>query len=110
MKQHDWTQPQRLPLAGLAIVFLDTFWEVLKRVWPFLLLMLFRGNREGSNRYELIALFFLLFTVINAIIRFIYFRFYVEGNQLIIKSGWIKKENKIIPFEKIQSVHIDSAF
>ena len=32
----DWSQPQRQPLAGLAIVILKTFWEVLKRAWPFL--------------------------------------------------------------------------
>lgn len=107
MKQYDWAQPQRQPLAGLAIVFLDTLWEVLKRVWPFLLLMLFGGDRNKTNRYELIALFFLVFTIISAVIRFIYFRFYIEGDKLIIKSGWFKKVTKIIPLEKIQSVHIE---
>lgn len=108
MKQFDWTQPQRQPMAGLAIIFLDTFWEVLKRVWPFLLLMLFGGDKNKSNRYELIALFFLAFTIISAIIRFIYFRFYIEGDKLMIKSGWFKKETKIIPLERIQSVHIEA--
>jgi putative membrane protein len=108
MKQFDWSKPQRQPLAGLAIVFLNTFWEVLKRLWPFLLLMLLGNNKEGKvNRYEIIALLFLVFTIISAVLRFIFFKFYIEENKLIIKKGWLKKETKAIPLERIQTVHIE---
>lgn len=107
MQQFDWNIPQRQPVAGLAIVFLNTFWEVLKRLWPFLLLMLFGKEDDGVNRYEIAALAFLVITVVSAVIRFLYFRFYIEDEKLIIKSGWFKKVTKIIPLEKIQSVHIE---
>jgi putative membrane protein len=108
MKQPDWTKPQRQPIAGLWIVFLNTLWEVFKRVWPFLILMLLGENKEGkANRYEIITAALLLFTIIGAVLQFIYFRFYIEDAKLVIKRGWLKKETKIIPLEKIQTVHIE---
>lgn len=107
MKTFDWEKPQRQPLAGLAIVFLNTFWEVLKRMWPFVLIMLL-GNKPGrSNRYEIIALLFLAFTIISAVFRFFYFRFFIEEGRLIIKKGWLKKETQVIPLNKIQTVQIE---
>lgn len=108
MMQTDWSRPQRQPFAGLIIVFLNTLWEVFKRVWPFLILMLLGENKEGKiNRYEIIAAVLLVFTIVGAVLQFIYFRFYIEDDKLIIKKGWLKKETKIIPLEKIQTVHIE---
>lgn len=108
MKSIDWSQPQRQPLAGLAIVFLNTFWEVIKRLWPVLLLMLFGNKEKGLGRFESIALIFLVFTIVSAVLRFFYFRFYIEQEKLIIKSGWFRKETKIIPLDKVHSIHIES--
>jgi putative membrane protein len=108
MKQYNWRHPQRQPLAGLGIVFLNTFWEVLKRLWPLLLLFLFGEDKEGKvNRYEVMAAIFLVFTVIGSLLKFFYFRFYIEDEKLLIKKGWLRKETKVIPLEKIQSVHIE---
>ena len=107
MKTFDWSQPQRQPFAGLAIVFINTLWQVIKAVWPFLLLMLF-GNREnGINRYEMIGLFFLGFTILSAVLNFIFFRFYIEDDKLVIKKGWFKKETKVIPLNRIQTANIE---
>ena len=108
MRQFDWSRPQRQPLAGLGIVFLNTLWEVFKRVWPFLILMFFGENKEGKvDRYEIIAMSLLALTIIGAIFRFLYFRFYIEDARLIIKHGWLKKETKVIPLERIQTVNIE---
>lgn len=107
MKSFNWEQPQRQPLAGLVVVFVNTFWEVLKRSWPFLLIILLGNKPEKSDRYEIFALAFLILTVIGALFKFFYFRFYIEQEKLVIKKGWLKKEMKVIPLEKIQSVHIE---
>ena len=105
MKQFDWSQPQRQPVAGLVLAFLNTFWQILKGLWPVLLLMLL-GNRE-VNSYEIIAILIVGLTVVGAFIRFLFFRFYIDQKKLIIKTGWLKKETKIIPLERIQTVHIE---
>ena len=106
MKSFDWSRPQRQPAAGLAIAFLNTFWEVAKRLWPLLLLMLF-GKEGKVSRYEIVAIIFLAITILTALMRFLYFRFYLEENKLVIKTGWLNKETKIIPLEKIQTVNIE---
>jgi putative membrane protein len=109
----DWSIPQRQPAAGLVIVVLKTVWEVLKRVWPLLLLMLLRRNpEEGSNRgefYEWIIIGFSLFALLAGLLRFFFFRFHIVDNELIVKKGWLKKETLTIPLQKIQTVHIEQS-
>ena len=106
MSQYDWTQPQRQPVAGLLVVFVNTFFEVFKRTWPFLVIILL-GKKGSGNRYEIYALIFLAITIISAIFKFIYFKFHIEQGKLVIKSGWLKKETKVIPLESIQTVHVE---
>ena len=106
----DWSRPQRQPIAGLGIVFLNTFWEILKRMWPFLLIVLFRDNdeeKDGPDRFLIITFIFLGFTIISAILNFIFFKFYIEEGKLIIKKGWFKKETRAIPLARIQTVNIE---
>jgi putative membrane protein len=105
----NWEVPQRQPLAGLGVVFIKTLFEILKRVWPFLLLALFREKKEdeGVGKYELIAAAFAAFTIVGSIIKFYFFRFFILGEELVIKKGWIKKETIVIPLQKIQTVHIE---
>ena len=107
MNSFDWSRPQRQPLAGLTIVFINVIWEVLKRVWPFVILMLINNKPGKVNKYEIIALIFVILTVVGALLKFFFFRFYIENNKMIIKSGWLKKTTKVIPLEKIQTVNIE---
>ena len=108
MNRSDWSQPRRQPIAGLVIVFLNTFWEIIKRIWPFLIVILLgRESENSSSRYEIYALVFLGFTIISSILNFIFFRFYIEDEKLIIKKGWFKKETRVIPFHRIQTVNIE---
>jgi putative membrane protein len=109
----DWSIPQRQPVEGLAIVVLKTVWEVLKRVWPLLLLMLFRKAPEaGGNRsdfYQWIVTGVSVLALLAGVFRFFYFRFYIRNNELVVKKGWVKKEVLTIPLQKIQTVHIEQS-
>ncbi len=106
MNEFNWSHPQRQPIAGLLVVFLNTIWEVAKRLWPLLILMVI-GKKGNMSRYEYMAIGFLVITIVTALLRFLYFRFYLEENKLIIRKGWIHKETQVIPLEKIQTVNIE---
>jgi putative membrane protein len=108
--QVDWQHPQRQPVAGIVIVFIKTLWQVLKRIWPFILLMLFNVKPGRVEKYALIAAALSLFTIAGSIIQFIFFRFYILNEELIIKKGWLKKETIIVPLHRIQTVHIEESF
>jgi len=106
----DWERPQRQPIKGLIIVFVKTLWQVLKTVWPFVLLMIFNAKPGRSERYALIAAALSIFAIVGSIIQFIYFRFYILNGELIIKKGWLKKETHTIPLHRIQTVNIEESF
>lgn len=106
MKEFDWSKPQRQPIAGLGIVFLNTLWEIIKRFWPVALVFIL-GRSNKVDRFEIFMLAFLVITIVTSLFRFLYFRFYLEGNKLIIKKGWLNKETQVIPLEKIQTVNIE---
>ena len=106
----NWQKPQRQPLAGLVIVFIKTIWEVLKRIWPFILLMFFNSKTDRFDKVELIAAVFAGLTIVGSLIKFFFFRFYILNEELIIKKGWLKKEVIVVPLQKIQTVHIEESF
>jgi putative membrane protein len=109
-QEFNWEKPQRQPLAGLVIVFIKTIWEVLKRVWPIVLLMLLRNKAGRFDTFELMASLFAGLTVISSLIKFFFFRFYILNDELIVKKGWLKKELVVVPLLKIQTVNIEESF
>lgn len=114
MKQQsiDWSLPQRQPKGGLLIAFSKVLWEVIKKGWWLLLVLLLKDRPEEASRmsrYELIALFIVILTFTGTLLQYFYFRFYIINNELIIKKGWLKKQTQIIPLEKIQTVRIEAS-
>jgi len=107
IKNFDWSQPQRQPLAGLVVVFLNLLWEVVKRAWPILILMLLRNKPGKIDTYEILALVFVGFTVVGALAKFFFFRFYIEEEKLLVRSGWFTKKQQVVPLERIQTVQIE---
>ncbi|HEY0059825.1 MAG TPA: PH domain-containing protein, partial [Flavisolibacter sp.] len=61
------------------------------------------------GKYELMAIAFASLTIIGSIVKFYFFRFYIFGEELIIKKGWLRKETIVIPLQKIQTVHIEQS-
>ena len=105
----NWSQPQRQPLSGLLVALLKSFGQVLKGTWPFILLALFRGEQKEFDKYDAILLLAAAIVFISSLGSYLFFRFYIEGDELIIKKGWLKKKVLTIPLQKIQAVHIEQS-
>jgi putative membrane protein len=71
--------------------------------------MIFRKGESKIDTYEIIAMVLGGFLLVNAVFKFLYFRFWIENDELIIKKGWLKKEKQVVPLERIQSVQIDQS-
>jgi putative membrane protein len=113
MQLINWEYPQRQPIAGLFIVFIKTAVEILKRAWPFVLLFLFRNKPEentGIDKYEWLAILFAISTFFSGVMKYLYFRFHIINNELIVKKGWLKKQTIVVPLQNIQTVQIDASF
>ncbi|HYH14769.1 MAG TPA: PH domain-containing protein [Flavisolibacter sp.] len=110
---YNWETPQRQPITGLVVVFIKTFWEIIKRVWPFFLWMLFDNQKDKpdeQDKFELLVVLFIALTVVSSILKFLYFRFQIINEELIIHKGWLKKTTVIVPLHKIQTIHIEQSF
>lgn len=106
----DWSQPQRQPLSGLLVALLKSLGQLLKATWPFILLALMRGQQkesEGFNFTLLAVLAGVTIVLISSLGSYFFFRFYIEGDELIIKKGWLRKKVLTVPLQKIQAVHIE---
>ena len=106
---YDWHIPQRQATAGLLIMIYRTLIRIIKSLWPFVLLYLFREEKKGPDYLEIIVITLSLIILLRSIVEFFYFRFYIDNEELIIKKGFISKKNIAIPLEKIQAVHIEQS-
>jgi putative membrane protein len=111
MKQDniDWSVPQRQPRVALVIMIFKTFTEILRNLFPVVIIYFFsKNNNDGnSNRTEIIVSALLLLTLVGGLMKYLYFRFFIENNELIVRSGWIRKKKQVIPLNKINSVHLE---
>lgn len=53
-----------------------------------------------------VSIFVTCATLIAPILKYLFFTFHVENEELIIQKGWLFKERKAIPVERIQSINI----
>ena len=107
-KQYDWHEPQRQAPAGLLIMVYKTVLSVLKSLWPLLLVVVFRtGQKNGQDGFTWIVIAISILVLIHSVLDFIWFRFYIADDDLIIRRGFITRKKITIPLERIQAVHIE---
>jgi putative membrane protein len=106
-----WQEPQRQSGAALIIILYKAVWQMLRTIWPILLLWVWRKSATAdTDRYQWMALGISVLVLVPAVLRFIFFRFYIQNGQLIIKQGAINKKTITLPLDKIQAVHIEQSF
>jgi len=106
-EEHNWSIPQRQAKAGLFVIIYKALLTVIKAVWPLVLVVIFRERNKTFDTFEMLLIGIPAIILIRSVIDFLYFRFYIENNDLIIKRGFLRKKVITIPLNKIQSVHIE---
>jgi putative membrane protein len=51
--------------------------------------------------------FIAVISLLSPVLKYIYFTFHIEDDELIIQKGFLQKERKAIPLERIQSININ---
>lgn len=97
--------PQRQAPLGVIVIF---FMNLRKWVNVFLvaLIPLFRGEKGPIWIPVLLLCIIILTIAIISYFQWKRFLYYMSNDKFIIKQGILKKEETIIPLERIQSVHI----
>lgn len=106
----DYSQPQKLPPIALFRVFGRVVKAVLTQAWPVILVYFFQvKSREpgDENPFFIYIVYAILFlTVVGGVIRYLTFRWSVDGDALIIRHGVFKKVDLRIPFDRIQAIDL----
>lgn len=108
MNNQDFNQPQRQSWRGLILFFSISLKNIIKALWPAIILLLLKQNSLDDSQLYLIwfaIAFLFLLIVANTVMYFMNFYFYIKESELIIEKGFFKKVKIIIPLDKIQSIN-----
>ena len=108
MKNKSLSSPNKLPIEGLAIIFFKAIYKWGRAIWPFIVIYIFKSSQYQAYKTHIyigIGLILLL-SLIHAILAYKHFNFQIKDGEFIVNSGYINKEKKSIPLERIQTVNI----
>ncbi|WP_227871591.1 PH domain-containing protein [Flavobacterium kingsejongi] len=103
--------PQRQSLTGVVVMFFDSIQRILRGLWPFLLLWIFKIDETNRIFGFIGGLVIIVLTAIFAYLRYRNFTFYIDdaNNEFVINHGVINKTKIGIRMEKIQQVNINQS-
>ncbi len=99
------------PLRQSPWAILFILWHygriMVRQLWPvFLIIFVQPSKNRGEYGFQII-LGFLVIMLISALINHFFFSFRVDEDTFYVKEGWLKKKNKTIPIDRIQSVNVE---
>lgn len=100
--------PQRQSPVAILLVISQAFFNIIKQLWPVLLLFYFGKSSSSFNSY--ILYFVIGASVLSAFYSTInYFRTYfsVINNELTLTSGILSSKKVTIPADRIQSINLE---
>lgn len=113
MKKNDFdlTIPNRESPVAIFFILFKTIYNIVTRIWPALLVIFFRDNKE-SEKSEMLLWAIIVVGVIAMIFSFInYFKtyYFIQDNELYLHKGVLQKTRINIPFERIQTIQIEQS-
>jgi len=104
--QQDFEQLKPLRLHELSSIFL--FIDTLKEfflVFAIALFSLLKGSSAGGLTWELWAIGASAIFVLLRMISFRFFKYWILPEELVVKSGVIFRQERHIPYERIQNIN-----
>lgn len=104
---YDFSVPTRQSMVAILMIVLKTYRIIVRNVWPFLLLFLFKGKGPGSNNWIFALIVAALIGMVYSIINYFRYYFYLDNDELIIESGVLKRSKLNVPFDRIQTINFE---
>lgn len=104
-----WQILRRQPGSALFIVLYKTIIQLLRMLWPLLLLWFMRkpGNEAKIDPWEIGVGAISIGVFLLSILTFYTFRFCIQGEDLVVKKGVLVRRQIIMPLHRIQAVHVE---
>lgn len=102
-----WGEFSRQPLTAVWQILFKTIFQLIKSLWPLILIVLVRSDGERGTAGEIIFILFPIIAFITALINYRFFRFRITDEEIQVKSGVFSRKQIALPLQKIQAVHIN---
>lgn len=102
-----WGEFSRQPFMAVWQILFKTIVQLLKSLWPFILIVLVRSDGERDKAGEMILILFPVIAFIKALVDYLFFRFRITEEEVQVKSGIFSRKQITLPLHKIQAVHIN---
>lgn len=96
--------PQRQSPKAVLLILLKYFRIIVRQLWPILLVILINPTHGKGMIITSIALAIVVISLIYSIVAYTRFYFFIENNELCVRSGVFRKTVLNVPFDRIQSV------
>lgn len=106
MNKIDLSTPSKQEVRGLLIIFAFELQKTVRVLWPIFIALFVQQNALPANlSVGMVLLILAGLLVAHTVLYYFHFIFYVDGDQFILKKGYLKKKVLTIPIERIQSVN-----
>ena len=110
MNVSDWGEFQRQPFLAVGQIFFKTFIQLLKVIWPLVLIKVLRADSEQSIPVDIWFILIPIFIFIKALIDYFFFKFRITDEEVQVKRGIFSRKQITLPFHTIQTVQINQSW
>lgn len=100
----DLYQPQRQSPKAVILILLKYLRIMVRQMWPILLIVLIKPNSDKGMIITAIAFGIALLSLVYSLVAYTRYYFFIENNELCVRSGVFRKTVLNVPFDRIQSV------
>ncbi|HEY3385535.1 MAG TPA: PH domain-containing protein [Saprospiraceae bacterium] len=105
MESHtNFHQPQRQSPKAVVLILLKYFRIIIRQMWPILLVILINPTKGKGFMITAVAFAVILISLIYSLIAYTKYYFFIQNNELCVRSGVFRKTVLNVPFDRIQSV------
>ena len=111
MKKIDYSVPTRQNALGIFVMWSRNIWRSFNILLPsgVVLFNFLKSGALTTLTLTFIVIFIFLIILIFSYLQYLKFIFYVEGDQFVLEKGVIRKKRVNVPFDRIQSVHLNQS-
>ena len=97
----------RQPFMAVWQILFKSIVQLLKSLWPLILIVLIRSDGKRDFAREIILILFPIIAFVAALSNYLFFRFRITDEEVQVKSGIFARNLITLPFHKVQAVHIN---
>ena len=97
-------QPQRQSPKAVILILLKYIRIIVRQMWPILLIVLINPTSGKGIIITIIALGIAFISLIYSLVAYTRYYFFIQNNELCVRSGVFRKIVLNVPFDRIQSV------